>query len=50
MPGDKREYSAEWDGLAGDKTALKPGTYLFEVEYKLTQSPVRLSFEAALPE
>ena len=50
MPGDKREYSADWDGLAGDKTELKAGTYRFETEYKLTENPVRLTFDAALPE
>jgi 5'-nucleotidase / UDP-sugar diphosphatase len=48
-PGESKTYTDDWRRVANDGSALPSGSYRFVAEYKLEDEPVRLQFEAVLP-
>ena len=48
-PGETMELTGDWRKVTNDGAALPPGTYRFVAVHKLLDSPVRLQFDAVLP-
>ncbi len=48
-PGETMEHTADWRRVTNTGTALPPGSYRFNAVFKLQDGPVRLQFDAVLP-